>query len=125
MTLCASCCTGALVGATYGLGEGIRAGAGLPAKLKVNRILNLTGYRGGKAANALGGVTLIYCGAHNIIESARMQDDWVGHVGAGAAAGLVFKSTAGPRTAVVAAGMGAVVAGLIQAAQEYGPELPF
>ena len=116
---------GAVVGAAYGLVEGVRAGAGLPAKLKVNRILNHTGYRGGKAANALGGVTIIYCGCQSLIESMRMQDDWMNHVAAGAGAGLIFKSTAGGRTAMVASGIGAVVAGGIQGYQEFGPELPF
>jgi len=116
---------GAFAGAGYGLFEGIKAGKGLPAKLKVNRVLNHTGYRGGKAANALGGVTLIYCGFSNAMETMRMQDDVFNHIGAGAGAGLIFKSTAGGKVAVVAAGIGAVVAGGIQAFQEYGPEMPF
>ena len=36
---------------------------------------------------------LFYCGVSNVIETARMQDDWMNHVGAGAGAGLLFKST--------------------------------
>ena len=117
--------SGAAVGAGYGLFEGIQAGKGLPAKLKVNRILNHTGRRGSKISNALGACTLIYCGMTNALESFRMQDDVFNHIGAGAGAGLIFKSTAGGKVAVVAAGIGAVVAGGIQGFQEYGPDLPF
>jgi len=49
--------SGALMGAAYGTVEGMRAGAGLPLKLKVNRLLNHTGHRGGKLANGLGGLS--------------------------------------------------------------------
>merc|ERR1712167_370073 len=75
--------TGAVFGAGFGLFEGIKAGRGLPTKLKVNRILNHTGYRGGKAANALGACTLVYCGITNVLENARLQDDVFNHIGAG------------------------------------------
>jgi len=63
---------------------------------------------------------LIYCGVENFIESARMEDDIFNHIGAGAGSGLIYKSTAGPRTAVVAAGLGAIAAGSIRLSQEYG-----
>ena len=50
---------GAIMGMSWGAVEGVRAGAGLPLKLKVNRMLNATGYRGGKLANGLGGLSEI------------------------------------------------------------------
>merc|ERR1712199_82301 len=66
---------GGLLGASYGLVEGIRQGAGLPTKLRINRILNFAGFRGGKLANGLGAMTLLYCGVESFITNVRGDED--------------------------------------------------
>merc|ERR1711998_323238 len=111
---------------TFGAFEGLtsKAGQGKSLKLKLNSGMNGSGLRGAKAGNGLGALTLFYCCGESFITWIRRKDGPENFIGAGAMAGMLFKSTAGTRTSLVAGGLGAGLAGLLELGKEYGPELP-
>merc|ERR1711924_526230 len=101
---------------TFGAAEGLMNPAvrGKTLKMKVNSVMNSSGLRGAKAGNGLGALTLFYCCGESFITWIRRKDGPENFIGAGAMAGMLFKSTAGTRTSLVAGGLGAGLAGLLE-----------
>eukprot|EP00658_Telonema_sp_P-2_P023797 TRINITY_DN19549_c0_g1_i1.p1 TRINITY_DN19549_c0_g1~~TRINITY_DN19549_c0_g1_i1.p1 ORF type:complete len:224 (-),score=63.81 TRINITY_DN19549_c0_g1_i1:352-1023(-) len=118
--------TGIGVMGSYGVMEGLTNPhvQGKSLKLRANSVMNASGLRGAKAGNGLGALTLFYCLGENLITTLRKRDGPENFVASGGLAGMLFKSTAGGRTALVAGGIGMVTAAGIELLKEYGPEMP-
>jgi len=128
---------------TYGAFEGVtnKAVRGKSLKMKMNAVMNGSGLRGAKAGNGLGamskyfptiarmlirmdGTALFYCCGESFITWVRKTDGPENFILSGGLAGMLFKSTAGGRTSLVAGALGAGAAGLLEIGKEYGPEMP-
>jgi len=111
---------------TYGAFEGVtnKAVRGKSLKMKMNAVMNGSGLRGAKAGNGLGAMTLFYCCGESFITWVRKTDGPENFILSGGLAGMLFKSTAGGRTSLVAGALGAGAAGLLEIGKEYGPEMP-
>eukprot|EP00898_Chlorokybus_atmophyticus_P008115 jgi/Chlat1/8304/Chrsp78S07716 len=113
--------TGAIAGGGYGIVEGWRAKpeSGVDTtKLRINRLLNSAGQRGRTAGNALGTLGLFYSSSESFISYLRGTDDWLNSLGAGLASGAVYKASAGPRTAAVAAAAGGLASAALLAGKQ-------
>jgi len=97
--------SGILIGGGWGLYEGMRYGEG-SAKLRYNAVLNGMTRRGPFLANSLGVVALTYGLTKTVIEKTRGTEDNYNSVAAGGIAGLMFKSTKGPRAMLIASSIG-------------------
>lgn len=108
---------GALVGGGYGALSGVRSvpagGAIDTTKLKANRVMNAMTNRGMFLGNNLGCIGLFYAGMDNLISWQRGKDDVLNPILAGATAGLMYKSTAGPRAMIVYSSASAVFFGAL------------
>mmetsp|Transcript_7342 Transcript_7342/g.12678 ORF Transcript_7342/g.12678 Transcript_7342/m.12678 type:complete len:240 (-) Transcript_7342:268-987(-) len=108
---------GALVGGGYGALNGVLSvpagGAVDSTKLKANRVMNAVSNRGMFLGNNLGCIGLFYAGMDNLISWQRGKDDVLNPILAGATAGLMYKSTAGPRAMLVYSSASAVVFGVL------------
>ena len=113
---------GSAVGGAIGVAQGASARTELPggaaAKRRVNTLLNKTFSHGRGFGNALGALGLLYAGLDSLIAYAtdeKLRDD-VNSIAAAAAAGAVYRSGAGPRSAAVAALFGGAAAGALHGA---------
>lgn len=108
------------VGGSWGLLDGLRNPLGRGSRrLRMNCILNACTARGPFIANSLGMVALLYNLLHGgIIQAREGKADVASAVGSAGLAGLIFKSTAGVRPAVLAAGLMAGGMGVYQLARE-------
>jgi import inner membrane translocase subunit TIM23 len=117
--------SGAIIGGSMGLREGIQKGNEMvaemvspaaergvgsastaslsvstasKAKLRANALLNAVGRRAGRLGNAAGIVAILFSGFESFLHWFRddVDDAW-NYVGAGALAGAIYKSTAGLR----------------------------
>lgn len=93
--------TGASIGGSHGLYEGLKSSRGKPTKLRVNAILNAMGKRGSLLANAMGVLAIMFSGFETLMYHYTRDDQMVNYIVAGAGAGALFKSTAGRRMAAV------------------------
>ena len=109
---------GLSAGGLWGLIDGLRNPQGRASRrLRINCILNACTARGPFLGNSLGIVALLYNGLHGgIIKARGEKDDLFGAVGAAAASGAIFKSTAG---LVKCASSGAIFGGVMLAYQLY------
>ncbi|DBB16264.1 hypothetical protein WJX82_009729 [Trebouxia sp. C0006] len=119
--------TGYLSGALLGGSQGLVAATKVrpeigpdTARLKVNRLLNMTGTRGRTAGNALGVLGLLFAGMESGL--GYLNDgsvpDAAATVAAGFGTGSLFRSSRGPRAAAVAGAVGALAASGLVLARE-------
>ena len=116
------------IGGVWGFIEGIRHPAATSGRLKVTTVLNGVTKRGPAVSNSLGVVALMYSSINYAIVSARPSgnDDIINQTVAGAAAGALYKCTAGPRAMAIASLTGATLlaAGTVAEAVVKGEALP-
>lgn len=110
---------GGMIGAAQGLkGPGPELPGGV-AKLRLNFLLNKTASHGKGFGNALGTLGLLYAGLDSLINYStedRLGDD-VNSTLAAAAAAAIYRSGAGPRSAVIGAAVGGAFAATFHGAQ--------
>ena len=94
-------------GGLWGLWDGLRNPQGSGSRrLRINCILNACTARGPFLGNSLGIIALVYNGLHGgLIKARNEKEDLWGAVGAAAASGAIFKSTAGLRKCLVGGGV--------------------
>eukprot|EP00884_Botryococcus_braunii_P013245 jgi/Botrbrau1/21921/Bobra.0249s0045.1 len=118
--------TGYLSGAVLGGGQGaIGAVRTAPeigpntARLRLNRLLNMSGRTGRSAGNALGVLGLFFSSFESGIGylADGRTSDAVNSVAAGFCTGALYRTPRGPRAAVVAGTVGAAAASLLVAAR--------
>lgn len=103
---------GLTLGGAFGMAEGLKKSAGAPnMKVRLNTTLNSITRRGPGIGNSLGVIAMVYNGTTAMIDASRGQHDVFNSLAGGAFAGALFKSTAGPRAALVSAGVCAGIAG--------------
>lgn len=113
--------SGLAVGGAWGLLDGLRNRAGRTSmRLRWNCIVNACTARGPFVANSAGMVALLYNLIHGGVIKVRggRFDEWTA-VGSATAAGLLFKSTAGLRTA----GLAALLAGSLMSVYQWAPKV--
>lgn len=98
-------------GGAYGLYRGLSVASGKSFKLRFNSVLNQVTRYGPFAANSLGVLTMSWALLDIALENIRGKSDYFNHIGAAATVGLLFKSTAGLRPAVVSAALFSGVVG--------------
>lgn len=98
--------SGLAVGGTWGLVDGLRNPSGRTARLRINCILNSCTARGPFVANNTAILALLYNLIHGAVIRARegRYDEW-SSAGSAALAGLLYKSTKGPKAMGLASGM--------------------
>lgn len=103
---------GLTLGGVVGMAEGLKKSADAPnMKVRLNTTLNSITRRGPGIGNSLGVIAMIYNGTTAMIDASRGEHDVFNSLAGGAISGALFKSTAGPRAALVSAGVCAGVAG--------------
>lgn len=103
---------GLTLGGAFGMAEGLKKSSGAPnMKVRLNTTLNSITRRGPGVGNSLGVIAMIYNGTTAMMDASRGQHDIFNSLAGGAVSGALFKSTAGPRAALVSAGVCAGVAG--------------
>lgn len=103
---------GLTLGGAFGMAEGLKKSASAPnMKVRLNTTLNSITRRGPGVGNSVGIIAMIYNGTTAMIDASRGEHDVFNSLAGGAVAGALFKSTAGPRAALVSAGVCAGVAG--------------
>lgn len=94
------------LGGSYGVVEGLRrSGPSDSFKLRLNTVLNAVTRRGPFLGNSGAVVAIIYNGINSTIGALRGRHDVFNSVGSGVLAGVLFKSTRGPRSAAVSGGI--------------------
>ncbi|CAK0760743.1 hypothetical protein CVIRNUC_002796 [Coccomyxa viridis] len=116
--------SGAAAGGGQGLLTAVRTRPEIAAnstRLKVNRVLNLSGRTGRSAGNALGCLGLFYASTESGLDYVNdgRYPDLLNSLGAGFLAGALFRSTRGPKAAAIAGGVGTVAASLLVAGRQY------
>lgn len=113
--------SGLAVGGAWGLLDGLRNPLGKTScRLRMNCILNACTSRGPFVANNLGMLALLYNLIHGgVIQLRDGAYDEYSAIGSAAFAGLVYKSTAGPKPAAMAAGLMGGAMGLYQLGKMY------
>ncbi|OMO96393.1 Mitochondrial inner membrane translocase subunit Tim17/Tim22/Tim23/peroxisomal protein PMP24 [Corchorus olitorius] len=103
--------SGATLGALHGSYKGILAAeAGETLKLRLNRVLNSGGQKGGKFGNSLGIVGLIFSGLESGLVYLRGSDDVLNTILAGLGTGAIYRAASGPRSAAIAGAIGGITA---------------
>ncbi len=101
---------GFMGGGAYGFMEGWRAAKTPSFKVRMNSVLNSVSKRGSKVANVLGVIAYLHTGfswAGNVLEiEDKTGSQWAVPATAGFLTGGLYKSTAAPRTAILAAVLG-------------------
>ncbi|RMZ82215.1 hypothetical protein DV738_g1751, partial [Chaetothyriales sp. CBS 135597] len=99
------------IGGAWGFIEGLnRVPASAPPKLRINGILNSMTRRGPFLANSAGVVAMVYNGINSSIGYYRGKHDVANSVVSGALAGMIFRSTRGPKQMAISSGIVASVA---------------
>ncbi|KAL2916307.1 Mitochondrial import inner membrane translocase subunit tim23 [Polyrhizophydium stewartii] len=93
--------TGISYGCVYGLIRGLQTAQVPNFKVRFNSVLNQTTRYGPWAANSLGVMTLTWSIIDNALWTVRGKTDYVNHISAAFASGVLFKSTAGVRPALI------------------------
>ncbi|CEG41582.1 mitochondrial protein translocase family [Plasmopara halstedii] len=110
--------SGIIGGGAYGAVRGFTRSPSTKFKIRMNSIMNGAATRGSKAGNALGCLAMIYKAFEYVADSAEIENivkfDQVTPILASAATGVFYKSTAGPKTMILA---GAIGAGLMTVVQ--------
>ncbi|KAI0705129.1 Tim17/Tim22/Tim23/Pmp24 family-domain-containing protein [Cytidiella melzeri] len=96
--------SGLALGGLWGLREGSRKQLAVSnSRLRINAILNSVTRRGTFVGNSAGVLALVYNGLNSSIDAIRGRHDTLGSMAAGGFTGILYKSTAGLRPALVAA----------------------
>lgn len=105
---------GAGVGGAAGLYNGIRATAlaNQTGKLRRTQLLNHVMKQGSATANTLGTLAVMYSAFGTLLQYGRGEDDDINTVVAGAATGLLYKSTSGLRRCLIGGGVGLALTSL-------------
>ncbi|KAF8603776.1 Tim17-domain-containing protein [Ceratobasidium sp. AG-I] len=104
--------SGLAMGGMLGLREGyVRPLSVSSTRLRVNSILNSVTRRGSYFANSAGVIALVYNILNSSIDAWRGKHDAWGSMAAGGISGAIYKSTAGVRPALAAAGIMTGLAG--------------
>ncbi len=113
--------TGLAIGGSWGLFDGLKNPIGRGSRrLRINCILNACTSRGPFVANNLGMLALLYNLVHGgIMQMRDGKFDEASSIGSAAIAGLVYKSTAGFKPAMGAAGIMAGGMGMYSLWQAY------
>mmetsp|Transcript_4496 Transcript_4496/g.8511 ORF Transcript_4496/g.8511 Transcript_4496/m.8511 type:complete len:211 (-) Transcript_4496:39-671(-) len=105
---------GIFVGGAYGVVNGFRTSPSPKFKIRINTILNKSGRYGSKFGNALGAVALMYSCFEAGAEALHLEEnipgireDFANPLISAFATGLLYKSTQGPRTMLLAGVIGA------------------
>jgi len=102
--------TGGVIGTTWGGLKGLRdAERGLPWKLRLNACLNGAGRKGGRMANGLGVLVLLYSGVETATAAARQKQDGLNIVAGTTMAPLIYWSGAGLIRSMAFGALGGVV----------------
>ncbi|KAJ1332690.1 hypothetical protein BSLG_008319 [Batrachochytrium salamandrivorans] len=88
-------------GAVYGVIRGLQTAQVPNFKVRFNSIVNQTTRYGPWAANSLGVMTMTWAIMDNTLGMIRDKSDYLNHIGAAFASGVLFKSTAGARPALI------------------------
>ncbi|KAJ3515986.1 hypothetical protein NLJ89_g1406 [Agrocybe chaxingu] len=105
--------SGLALGGAWGVREGARRPLAVSnSRLRINSVLNSVTRRGTFLGNSAGVMALMYNGVNSSIDAFRGKHDTMGSVAAGAVTGALFKSTSGIKPVVVAATLGAGMAGI-------------
>ena len=100
------------MGGAWGLAEGLRKAAPTaPPKLKLNSVLNAMTRRGPFLGNNAAVIAMGYNAINSTIGTLRGKHDAANSVLAGMIAGVVWKSTRGPKAMVIAGGVAGAAAG--------------
>jgi mitochondrial import inner membrane translocase subunit TIM23 len=92
--------------------EGLnRIPASAPPKLRINGILNSMTRRGPFLGNSAGVVAMVYNGINSTIGYYRGKHDAANSVVSGGLAGMIFRSTRGPKQMAISGGIVASMAG--------------
>ncbi|TFK74913.1 Tim17-domain-containing protein [Pluteus cervinus] len=105
--------SGLALGGLWGVREGARRPLAVSnTRLRINSVLNSVTRRGTFIGNSAGVLALMYNGVNSSIDAVRGKHDIIGSMTAGGVTGALFKSTAGVKPAIVAAGFMSGMAGL-------------
>ena len=107
---------GTFGGGAMGVVEGLRSAPSSRMRIVMNSVMNGAGKRGSRAGNALGCLALMYSGLETLVDKADTDlkldlPEQANSVLAGMATGLVYKSAAGPRAALLASAIGGAAVG--------------
>jgi import inner membrane translocase subunit TIM23 len=103
---------GLTLGGAFGFAEGLKKSTNSPnMKVRLNTTLNSITRRGPGVGNSVGVIAMIYNGTTAMIDASRGKHDIFNSLAGGAISGAIFKATAGPRAALMAAGACSAVAG--------------
>ncbi|KNC84378.1 hypothetical protein SARC_03395 [Sphaeroforma arctica JP610] len=104
--------SGQVIGSAWGVMEGLRNPDAVTQRLKINSVLNSVTRRGPFMGNFAAVLALMYTIIDgSVIKVRGGTDDVINTVGSGAAAGALFRATAGGRAIGLGALVGAGVAG--------------
>jgi len=117
---------GNLLGGCFGFVEGFRTSPSTKFNIRLNSVLNKTSRRGSRLGNALGSLATLYSFAEYGCEYAGVQQlaggaEWATPMVCATVSGLVYKSSQGPRTMLLAGGIGATLAIASHVAKPYFP----
>ena len=105
---------GILAGGTYGFVEGFRSAPSSKPRIVVNSILNKSGRFGSRLGNAMAVVAITYSTIELGVEYSELVPQSAANLATpvvcASLTGLFYKSSKGPRTMIVAGGMGAAAA---------------
>ncbi|KAJ1677257.1 Mitochondrial import inner membrane translocase subunit tim23 [Spiromyces aspiralis] len=101
---------GLSTGGVWGFLEGIKSPNATSFKLQLNSVLNSMTRRGPFIGNSCGVLAMYFNGINAFIAAQREVHDAYNSIGAAALTGVLFKVTAGPRSAFVS---GAICAGVV------------
>ena len=124
----ASYLVGTIGGSLYGLKTGLQSVPGASMRVRSNAVLNHAGRYGSKAGNAMGAVCLIYSMYEALIDNTpvgtatdALNIEPVNPALAALLAGAHYKSTAGPRVALLAGTIGAGAVGATYLGSKVSP----
>ncbi|CAM9134383.1 unnamed protein product [Phaeothamnion confervicola] len=105
------------IGGAYGMLEGLRTAPSKRLRIKVNSVMNASGKRGSRLGNAGGVLSLFYTLAEHGLDRLELDQrlgggEYINPTIAAAATGMLYKSTANPRTMLLAGAVGAASAGV-------------
>jgi len=106
-------------GSAYGIIDGLRTAVSPVWRVRLNSALNGASRYGSHYGNTLGSVVFLYTTSLYIIDEFKVETyspilpEYVNSTLSGLSTGIVYKSTKGPRAALLAGCIGAVVSNII------------